>query len=58
MLVKFGLQKLQGTAPHSTIGEDARTNTSGIPPRGAAKIVRTTTHRVSVGVLRIRPSSR
>ena len=29
-------------------------NTRGTPPRNAAKIVRTTNHRVSVGVLRIK----
>ena len=31
-----------------------RTDTSGTPPRDAAEIVRTTIHRVSEGVLRIK----
>ena len=35
------------TQTQSTIGEDARTNTRGTLPRGAAKIVLTTIHRVS-----------
>ena len=35
-------------------GKRAQSNTSANPPRDAAKTVRTTIHRVSVGVLRIK----